>query len=149
MSDIQLYLVEVTKNKDEAKRIAQQTASRLSRRELKLISLVESIGEYVNNDDTNLRANSLAYLADVLESLPNRLLTGQQRSLLCDFILSRVQDDNEGTGSCARALIALEEKGKWDQETAAKVMTTSVLHWLINVMLMADIATDSLTIPTL
>ena len=74
MSDIQLYLVEIGKNKDEAQRIAQQTATRLDRKELKLVALVEGIGEYVNNEDATLRANSLAYLADVLSVLPPRLL---------------------------------------------------------------------------
>jgi len=126
MSDIQLYLVEIGKNKDEAQRIAQQTATRLERKELKLVALVEGIGEYVNNEDATLRANSLAYLADVLSVLPPRLLTLQQRSLLCDFVLSRLQNDSEGIGSCARALMALEERGKWDQETATNIMTTYV-----------------------
>ena len=88
------------------------------------MALVESIGEYINNDDTKLRANSLAYLADVLGALGPRTLTLQQRSLLCDFVLSRIQDDREGTGSCARALMALEERGKWDSDTAGKVVTT-------------------------
>jgi DNA repair/transcription protein MET18/MMS19 len=34
-------------------------------------------------------------------------------NLLCDFTLSRT-DDTEGLGSCAKALLALEELGKWD-----------------------------------
>ena len=51
MSDVQLYLIEAGKNKDEARRIAQQTATRLERKELKLVSLVEGIGEYINNED--------------------------------------------------------------------------------------------------
>jgi DNA repair/transcription protein MET18/MMS19 len=34
-------------------------------------------------------------------------------NLLCDFTLSRTED-TEGLGSCARALLALEELGKWD-----------------------------------
>ena len=128
MSDIQLYLVEVSKSKDEAQKIAQQTASKLERKELKLVALIESIGEYINNEDATLRSNSLAYLADVLSAVPPRVLTLQQRSLLCDFVLSRMQDDSEGIGSCARALMALEERGKWDQDTASKIFTTYVLR---------------------
>lgn len=124
MSDIQLYLIEAGKNKDEAQRIAQQTASRLQLKELKLVTLVEDIGEYINNEDPDLRSRSLAYLADVLAAVPQRVLTLQQRGLLCDFCLSRVQDDTKGTGHCARALMALEERGKWDQDTARRIMTT-------------------------
>lgn len=122
MSDIQLYLVEFEKNKDEAHNIAVQTATKLERKELKLVALIESIGEYINHEEAHLRSRSLAFLADVLSSVPPRVLTGQQRNLLCDFILSRVQDDTEGIGSCARGLLALEERGKWDQETTAKIM---------------------------
>lgn len=148
MSDIQLYLLEASKNKDEAQRIASQTASRLERKELKLVALIESIGEYINNDDADLRSKSLAYLADVLSLLPQRLLTLQQRSLLCDFCLSRIEDDNEGTGHCARALMALEERGKWDQDTARRIMTTSV--WYARRQLCkTDSATDLLMIPIL
>ena len=127
MSDIQLYLVEAGRNKDEARRIAHQTASRLERKELKLVAFVESIGEYINNDDAVLRCNSLAYLAEVLDATPHRLLTLQQRSLLCDFCLSRIQDDVEGIAYCAKALMALEERGKWDQDTVTKIMTTYVM----------------------
>lgn len=131
MSDIQLYLVEFEKNKDEALRIAQQTAAKLEKKEIKLVALIEGIGEYINSEETHLRARSLAYLADVLVSLKPRVLTLQQRNLLCDFILSRVQDDTEGIGSCARGLLALEELGKWDQETASTITTTFVNHSVV------------------
>ena len=124
MSDVQLYLIEAGKNKDEARRIAQQTATRLERKELKLVSLVEGIGEYINNEDAKLRANSLAYLAEVLQCVPRGVLSLQQRALLTEFILSRIEDDREGTAYCAQALIALEDRGKWDQDTAAKIMST-------------------------
>ena len=124
MSDIQLYLIETSKNKDEAKRIAEQSAAKLETKELKLLTLVESIGEYVNNDDNQLRAGSLAYLADVISSTKQGVLTLQQRSLLSDFILSRTQDDTEGIGSCARGLMALEERGKWDPSTVQNIMNS-------------------------
>jgi DNA repair/transcription protein MET18/MMS19 len=53
-------------------------------------------------------------------------LKGQQRNLLCGFILTRVADDTEGTGHCARALMALEKLGKWDSDTAANIANTWV-----------------------
>jgi DNA repair/transcription protein MET18/MMS19 len=46
-------------------------------------------------------------------------------NLLCDFILARTED-GDGIGPCARALTALEERGKWDSERVQKVMQTCV-----------------------
>lgn len=126
MSDIQLYLVEIVKDKDEARELAAQSANRLASGELRLLQLIESCGEYINSDEPHLRKNSLAYLADVLAQVPPKVLSGQQRRLLCDFILSRVKDDFEGTGECAKALMALEERGKWDSETAGEIINTFV-----------------------
>jgi len=47
-------------------------------------------------------------------------------NLLCDFVLSRLED-SEGVGSCAKALIALEERGKWDNDRVATVMNAFVM----------------------
>ena len=129
MSDIQLYLLEVDKNKPEAKRIAYQSATKLETRQLKLIDLITSLDPYINNkEDGAQREKAVSYLADVLESVPSRVLTGHERKLLCDFILGRVEGDIEGIGASARALLALEERGEWDSETAQKVMQTFLDH---------------------
>lgn len=135
MSDIQLYLVEAEKDKDEARNIAAQSAARLATGDLRLLQLIEACGDYINSDEPRLRKGSLAYLADVLAQLPPKVLTLQQRSLLCQFVLSRVRDDIEGTASCANSLIALEERGKWDQDTAAEVAKTCVSLFLRRVPL--------------
>jgi DNA repair/transcription protein MET18/MMS19 len=129
MSDIQLYLFEVDKNKTEAKAVAERSARKLESKELKLIALITSLEEYINNkDDAAVRAKSVAYLADVLDALPSGVLSGQERRLLIDFILGRIEGDVEGIGSSARALLALERLGKWDSVTAAKVMSTFLDH---------------------
>ncbi|KAK3704398.1 hypothetical protein LTR37_013821 [Vermiconidia calcicola] len=129
MSDIQIYLLEVDKDKAEARKIAAQSASKLENKELKLIDLITSLEQYINNkDDAGLRAKSIAYVADVLESVPPKVLSGQERRLLCDFVLGRIEGDVEGIGASARALLALEERGKWDPETAQKVARTFLDH---------------------
>jgi DNA repair/transcription protein MET18/MMS19 len=129
MSDIQLYLFEVDKNKPEAKNVAQRSAQKLETKELKLIDLITSLEEYINNkDDAAIRGHSVAYLADVLNAVGPRVLSGQERRLLCDFVLGRIEGDVEGIGSSARALLALEERGKWDAALAQKVMSTFVAH---------------------
>lgn len=129
MSDIQIYLFEVDKNKAEAQNIAAQSAAKLEAKQLKLIDLITSLEEYINDkNDGGIRAKAVAYLADVLEKVPPRVLTGAERRLLSEFILGRIEGDVEGIGSSARALLALEERGKWDPETAQKVMQTFMDH---------------------
>lgn len=125
MSDIQLYLLEVDKSKAEAQAIAKQSAAKLETKELKLIDLITSLEEYINNkDDAAIRAKSVGYLADTLEHVSPRVLSGQERRLLSDFVLGRLEGDVEGIGASARALMALEERGKWDGVTAQKVCRT-------------------------
>jgi len=124
MSDIQLYLLEAdSSNKTEAQGIATRTASRLQQRTLKLIDLVTSLEPHINDKDNgSIRANLVAYLADVIAALPLKVLSVQEKRLLCDFILGRLEGDTEGVGASARALIALEGLGKWDTPTAQKVL---------------------------
>lgn len=129
MSDIQLYLLEVDKSKAEAQSIAKQSATKLGNKELKLIDLIASLEEYINQkDDAGIRAKSVAYLADTLENVPPRVLSGQERRLLNGFILGRLEGDVEGIGASARALMALEDRGKWDSETAQNVARTFLDH---------------------
>ncbi|KAF1996817.1 MMS19 nucleotide excision repair protein-like protein [Amniculicola lignicola CBS 123094] len=126
MSDIQQYLLDYDKNKRGAAATAQQTATRLEKRELKLLDLVQELGEYFNSEDGAVRSKTMAYLAEVLALVPQKVLSLQQRNLLCDFTLSRLED-SEGLGSCAKALTALEERGKWDHERVQKIVET-LLH---------------------
>lgn len=129
MSDIQLYLIEADKNKAEARAVAAQSAEKLESKQLKLIDLITSLEEYINNkDDGKIRAKSVAFLADVLEAVPHKVLSLQERRLLCDFILGRIESDTEGIGASARALLALEARGKWDGELAQKVARTFLTH---------------------
>ncbi|CAK1355868.1 unnamed protein product [Cercospora beticola] len=129
MSDIQLYLLEVDKNKAEAQAIAAGSAEKLEQKQLKLINLITSLEEYINNkDDGALRAKSVAYIADVLEKVPPKVFSLQERRLLTDFVLGRIASDLEGIGASARVLLALESLGKWDVDTAQKVMRTFMDH---------------------
>ncbi|KAF2442495.1 ARM repeat-containing protein [Karstenula rhodostoma CBS 690.94] len=123
MSDIQQFLLEYDRNKREASQIAQKSATRLTDGDLKLLKLIEELGEYFNSEDVAIRVKSIAYLAEVLGFVPPKVLSLQQRNLLCDFVLSRTED-GDGIGSCAKALLALEERGKWDGERAQTIMET-------------------------
>jgi DNA repair/transcription protein MET18/MMS19 len=129
MSDIQVYLLDFDKNKAEARAVAARSATRLDGKALKLIDLITSLEDHINNkEDGGVRAKTMAYLADVLEQISAKTLSGQERRLLCDFVLGRVESDNEGIGACARALIALEARRKWDTELSQKVVKTFLSH---------------------
>ncbi|CAO2656619.1 Nn.00g054220.m01.CDS01 [Neocucurbitaria sp. VM-36] len=121
MSDIQQYLLDYDRNKKEATTTAERSATRLKNGELKLISLVTDLGEYLNSEDGATRSKTMSYLAEVLASTPQKVLSLQQRNLLCDFVLSRTED-NEGLGSCAKALLALEELAKWDDQRVVSIV---------------------------
>ncbi|KAI9657606.1 MAG: hypothetical protein M1821_002782 [Bathelium mastoideum] len=124
MSEIELYLLEYDNHKDEASRIAGQAATRLENKDLKLVSLIELLGEYLNNDDASIRTKTIFFLADVLSVLPVRAFSRQQRNLLCDFVLSRIADDPEAIEPLTRSLAALESMGKWEDERASQVFMT-------------------------
>ncbi|KAJ4296208.1 hypothetical protein N0V90_006253 [Kalmusia sp. IMI 367209] len=123
MSDIQQYLLDYDRNKREATQVAQKSATRLTDGDLKLLTLIEELGEYFNSEDGAIRSKAMAYLAEVLGFVPQKVLSLQQRNLLCDFILSRTED-GDGIGSCAKGLLALEERGKWDNGRVQDIMET-------------------------
>ncbi|KAL5114721.1 hypothetical protein ACEQ8H_007390 [Pleosporales sp. CAS-2024a] len=121
MSDIQHYLLAHGRNPHEAADTALRSAARLKDGQLKLVDLVTDLGEHLNSQDGATRSKSMSYLADVLAATPPKLLSLQQRNLLCDFTLSRTEDTH-GLGACAQALMALEELGKWDHVRVVAVI---------------------------
>lgn len=47
-------------------------------------------------------------------------------SLLADFITSRFSDPSGGIGATAKALLALEERGRWDAEKVSNIVNGQV-----------------------
>ncbi|ORY09424.1 MMS19 nucleotide excision repair protein-like protein [Clohesyomyces aquaticus] len=123
MSDIQQYLLDYDRNKRDASAVAQRSATRLQNGDLKLLTLIEEMGEYFNSGDGAVRSKTMSYLAEVLSLVPQKVLSLQQRNLLCDFVLSRTEDA-EGLGACAKALMAIEDRGKWDSGRVQTIMGT-------------------------
>src|SRR5215469_13854190 len=101
MSDIQLYLFEADKDKNEATRIAVGTARRmvpahmltshfayriwdvgLESKELKLVDVIESLGEYLNHNDAPLRAKS----TEDSSSSPINILTSIAMSYIAEVL---------------------------------------------------------------
>ncbi|PSN63020.1 ARM repeat-containing protein [Corynespora cassiicola Philippines] len=127
MSDIQQFLLDHDRNRREATAVAERSATRLKDGQLKLLVLIEELGEYFNSEDGAIRSKTMAYLAEVLSFVPQKVLSLQQRNLLCDFVLSRIED-SDGLGSCAKALLALEERGKWDNDRVNNIMESLLDH---------------------
>jgi DNA repair/transcription protein MET18/MMS19 len=57
-----------------------------------LIELVQSLGEYINDEDEKIRARAVSYLVAVISALPPKFLSRQQIEVLCQFLCDRIED---------------------------------------------------------
>lgn len=109
MTNVQRFLLSISSDKQKARSIAEETAqgTRILKRLLlpsqltceallnkqkSLIDVVESLGEYINDEDNANRAKTLEYLSQVVGSLPPTFLTRQQIQVLCQFLCDRIED---------------------------------------------------------
>lgn len=65
----------------------------LQDRQTTLIDVVQSLGEYINHGDENIRSKAISYLTAVLSALPHNYLTRQQLQVLCQFFCDRIEDE--------------------------------------------------------
>ena len=63
-----------------------------------MIDIVQSLGEYINDEDDKIRARAISYLTAVISTLPPTYLTRQQIDVLCSFLSARIQDGNAVDG---------------------------------------------------
>jgi DNA repair/transcription protein MET18/MMS19 len=68
------------------------TREELESHETSLIQLVQSLGEYINDEDEKIRARAVSYLVAVLSSLSPKFLSRQQIQVLCQFLCDRIED---------------------------------------------------------
>lgn len=64
----------------------------LESRETTLIDVVQSLGEYINDEDAKIRARAVSYLTAIVTNLPPTFLSRQQIDVLCDFLCARIED---------------------------------------------------------
>ena len=64
----------------------------LQNRETTLIEVVQSLGEYINDEDGKIRDRAVSYLTAIIASLPATFLSRQQIDVLCDFLCARIED---------------------------------------------------------
>ncbi|KAI9819508.1 MAG: hypothetical protein M1827_006956 [Pycnora praestabilis] len=121
MSDVQRFLLAVDKNPQEAQEVAAATAHRIQNKELKLVEVVQSLGEYLTDDDVALRAKAIAYLSAVLAALPPKLLTRQHHVVLCAFFCKQLEDEGPVVKKGAEGLFLLQSMGRFNDEDARQV----------------------------
>ncbi|KIV92202.1 hypothetical protein PV10_06661 [Exophiala mesophila] len=115
--DARDYVLAVENNKDEAAQIATSAANKLETRQITLIELVQSLGEYINDEDVNIRARAISYLVAVLSNLPPKFLSRQQIQVLNQFLCDRIQD-----GGAIEGLSHLQALDRFTTDMAQSVV---------------------------
>lgn len=64
----------------------------LESRQTTLIEVVQSLGEYINDEDAAVRAKAVQYLSLVIGATPSNFLSIQQVQVLCQFLCDRIED---------------------------------------------------------
>ncbi|KAM5442980.1 hypothetical protein MferCBS31731_001854 [Microsporum ferrugineum] len=98
MAELQEFMLEVEKNREEAIRIASVVASKLESKQTTLIEIVKSLGEYINDEDASIRGKAVSYLTAVIKALPEKFLSRQQIQVLTTFFCARIEDGGAITG---------------------------------------------------
>lgn len=77
---------------DKQEEIAQKIASSIEKKELKLLDLVKSLGDYLTADDDAIRAKSLHCLSLVLDFMSKSILSKHDIDVLYQFFNSKFDD---------------------------------------------------------
>jgi DNA repair/transcription protein MET18/MMS19 len=89
----------------------------LEAHEITLIELVQSLGEYINDEDDKIRSRAVSYLVAVLSALAPKYLTRQQIQVLCQFLCDRIED-----GGALGGLSKLQSLERFTPEMAQTVV---------------------------
>ncbi|KAL8832121.1 MAG: hypothetical protein Q9191_000443 [Dirinaria sp. TL-2023a] len=122
MSEIRSYLLTVDNDKSSAEDIAHVTARKLESKQTTLIEVVQSLGEYINDEDATIRAKAVQFLSSVIGAVPSNLLTIQQVQVLCQFLCDRIED-----GGAVGGLQKLSSLRRFNREMA-KMTTRAMLE---------------------
>ncbi|KAB8071442.1 RNAPII transcription regulator C-terminal-domain-containing protein [Aspergillus leporis] len=124
MSALQTFLLVVDQDKEEAKQIAEQIAQDVENKETTLIEVVQSLGEYINNEDPILRGKAVSYLTAVIKALPPKFLSRQQIQVLTAFFCDRIQD-----GGAVAGLDTLQKLDRFNKQLAEEVAQAIFDHF--------------------
>ena len=91
-------------------------SAELESKELTLIDVVQSLGDYINEEDATTRSKAIDFLSHLIGALQPTFLSRQQIQVLCQFLCNRITD-----GGAIMGLIKLQQLGRFNTEMA--VMT--------------------------
>jgi DNA repair/transcription protein MET18/MMS19 len=133
-SDTREYILAAESNKEAAAAIARDTASSMSpptmslqphqylwaleleNKQITLIDLVQSLGEYINDENEKIRARAVTYLTATISGLSPTFLTRQQVQVLTDFLCARIED-----GGAIEGLSKLQASSRFTKDMAQSV----------------------------
>lgn len=85
-------------------------------RKTTLIEIVQSLGEYINDEDPILRGKAVSYLTAVIKALSPKYLSRQQIQVLTTFFCDRIED-----GGAVAGLETLQKLDRFHRELAEEV----------------------------
>ena len=134
MSSARDYVLAVENDKAAAQSIAHAAAqgtnpacsantllrlsfAELQKRQTTLIDVVQSLGDYINDEDEKVRSRAISYLTAILSGLPQNYLTRQQIQVLCQFFCERIED-----GGAIEGLSNLQSLERFNSDMAQTVV---------------------------
>ena len=85
----------------------------LEAKQVTLVEVVQSLGEYINDDNVSIRTKAIQYLSRVIGQLPSTFISKQQAQVLCQFFCNRIED-----GGAVDGLSKLQIIGRYNREMA-------------------------------
>lgn len=86
----------------------------LESKQLTLIEVVQSLSDYINDEDATIRARAVDYLSQVIGQLSPTFLSRQQVQVLCQFLCDRIED-----GGAIGGLRKLQALGRFNKDMVA------------------------------
>jgi DNA repair/transcription protein MET18/MMS19 len=80
------------------------------------VDVVQSLGEYINDEDPILRGKAVSYLTAVIKALPPKFLSRQQIQVLTTFFCDRIED-----GGAVAGLDTLQKLERFNKYMAHEV----------------------------
>ncbi|KAL1965816.1 hypothetical protein VTN77DRAFT_5137 [Rasamsonia byssochlamydoides] len=124
MSALQTFMLVADHDKQEALRIAEKTAQEVESKQTTLVEVVQSLGEYINDEDPILRGKAVSYLTAVIKALPPKFLSRQQIQVLTTFFCDRIEDGGAVTG-----LDTLQKLDRFNKEMAQETARAIFEHF--------------------
>lgn len=103
---IQVHQYMITRVPEETSAIAKTFADGITSDALKLVDLVQFLGEYLTDDNGDTRSSAVSCIASTLSALPKEKLTRSQITVILNFLCDRL-DDTDSIKPVLSGLVAL------------------------------------------